>query len=56
MGLDTGATVRKTNVRYRFLARQLYPENHNSDITRITSEEVVDIFKLVATSQGTILG
>ena len=47
MGLNTGATVREVKVRYRYLARQLCPDKHNPLITGMTSEKLVELFKLI---------
>ena len=33
IGLDMGVTVHKVNVRYRFLARRLHPEKHDTEAT-----------------------
>ena len=51
MGIGPGVTVREVNVQYRFLARQLHPDKHDSDVTCMKSEEVVEIFKLVNNTQ-----
>ena len=47
MGIGPGVTVREENVQYRFLARQLHPDKHGSDVAGMKSEEVFEIFKLV---------
>ena len=45
--LEMGVTVREVNMLYQFLARRLYPDKYNTEATRMTSEEAVDMFKLV---------
>ena len=47
MGLRTGVTVRELSKRYRFLVRELQPKKHVSKVTGMTSEEAVELFKLV---------
>ena len=37
LGLDMGVTVRKVNVRYRFLERIIHPDKHNTEATVMTS-------------------
>ena len=49
--LEMGVTVRKVNVQYRFLARRLHPDKHNTEATGMVSEESVEIFKLVNNTQ-----
>ena len=51
MGLETGVTVREVKVRYIFLARQLHPDKHDQKETGMTSEEAVEIFKLINNAQ-----
>ena len=51
LGLEMGVTVRKVNVWYRLLARRLYPDKHDTEATGMTSEEAVEIFKLVNNKQ-----
>ena len=51
LGLDMGVTVREVNVRYRFLARRLHPDIHDTEVTGLTSEEAVETFKLVNNAQ-----
>ena len=51
MGLEPGATVREVNVRYRFLARRFHPDKHDPEVTGMTSEESVELFKLVNNAQ-----
>ena len=38
-------------VRYRFLARRLHPDKHDTEATGMTSEEAVEMFKLVNNAQ-----
>ena len=47
MGLEEGVTVSEVKVRYRFLARQLHSEKHDTEVTGMTEAEAVDLFKLV---------
>ena len=47
LGLEMGVTVREVNVRYRFLARRLHPDRHDTEVTGMTSEEAVETFNLV---------
>ena len=51
MGLEAGVTAREVKVRYRFLARQLHPDKHDTEETGMTSEEAVELFKLVNNAQ-----
>ena len=51
MGLDFGVTVREVNIRYRYLARKLHPDKHDPEISGMTSEEAVELFKLVNNAQ-----
>ena len=51
LGLEMGVTVREVNVRYRFLARRLHPNKHDTEVTGMTSEEAVEMFKLVNKAQ-----
>ena len=51
MGLDFGVTVREVNIRYRYLARKLHPDKHDPEISGMTSEEAVELFKLVNDAQ-----
>ena len=51
MVLEPGATVREVNVRYWFLDHQLHPDKHDPEETGITSEEAVEIFRLVNNAQ-----
>ena len=46
-----GVTVRKVNVQYRFLARRLHPDNQDTEVTGMTSEEAVEMFNLVNNAQ-----
>ena len=47
MGMNTGVTVRGFNVRYRYLARQLYSDKQDLLVTGMTSEEAAQLFKLI---------
>ena len=38
-------------VRYRLLARRLHPDKHDTEATGMTSEEAVEMFKLVNNAQ-----
>ena len=49
--LEMGVTVQEVNVRYRFLARILHPDKHNTEVTGMTSEEAAEMFKLVNNAQ-----
>ena len=51
LGIDMGVTVSKVNVRYRFLARRVHPDKHNTEATGMTPEEAVEMFKLVNNAQ-----
>ena len=51
MGLDFGVTVREVNVWYWYLARKIHPDKHNPEISGMTTEEAVDLFKLVNNAQ-----
>ena len=51
LGLEMKVTVREVNVRYQFLARILHPDKHGTEVTGMTSEEAVDLFKLVNNAQ-----
>ena len=51
LGLDMGVTVREVNVRYIFLAQRLQPDKHDREVTGMTSEEAVEMFKLVNNAQ-----
>ena len=41
LGLEMVIPVREVNVRYRFLARRLHSDKHDTEVTEITSEEAV---------------
>ena len=41
LGLEMVITVREVNVRYRFLARRLHPDKHDTEVTGIKPEEAV---------------
>ena len=45
LGLEPGFTGREINVRYRFLSRQLHPDKHDPEVTGMTSEEALELFK-----------
>ena len=49
--LEPGVTRREVNVRYIFLARRLHPDKHDPEITDMTSEEAVELFKRVNNAQ-----
>ena len=51
LGLEMGVTVREVNVQYRFLERRLHPDKHDTEVMRMTSEEAVEIFKLMNNAQ-----
>ena len=51
MGLSTGVTVHEVNVRYRNLACQLHPDKHDPVVSGMTSEEAVELFKLINNAQ-----
>ena len=51
LGLEMGFTVRKVNVRYRFLALRLHPDKHDIEVTGMMSEEAVEMSKLVNNAQ-----
>ena len=46
-----GVTARVVQVRYQLLARQLHPDKHEIEETGMTSEEAVELFKLVNNTQ-----
>ena len=52
--LESGVTRREVNVRYRFLARRLHPNKHDPEVTGMTSEEAVELFKRVNNAQQII--
>ena len=37
IGLEMRVTVRKVNMQYRFLARRLHPDKHDTEATEMTS-------------------
>ena len=43
--------MREVNVRYRLLSRTFHPKKHNTKATGMTSEEAVEMFKLVNNPQ-----
>ena len=43
LGLEMEVTVREVNMRYRFLARRLHPNKHDTEVTGMTSEEAVEM-------------
>ena len=47
MVLEAGVTVREVKARYRLLARQLHLDKNDPEVMGITSEEAVELFKLV---------
>ena len=49
--LEMGVTVREVNVRYRFLAQIRHTNKHDTEVTVITSEEAVELFKLLSNAQ-----
>ena len=51
LGLEIGAKVREVKIRYRTLARIPHPNKHNPNVTGLTSEEAVELFKLVNNAQ-----
>ena len=50
-GLEVGATVREVKIRYRTLARRLHPDKNDPSVTGLTSEEAVELFKIVNNAQ-----
>ena len=46
-----GVTVREVNVGYCFLECRLHPDKHDTEATRMMSEETVEMFKLVNNTQ-----
>ena len=51
LGLEMGVTVQEFKAKYRLLARILQPNKHDTEVTGITSEGAVDIYKLVKNAQ-----
>ena len=51
LGSEMGVTVQEVNVRCRLLAQILHPKEHNTEVTGMTSEETVELFKLVNNAQ-----
>ena len=49
--LEPGVTRRELNIWYRFLARQLHPDKHEPEVTGMTSEEAVELFKWMNNAQ-----
>ena len=47
LALEPGVTRREVNVRYIFLARRRHPDKYDPEITGMTSEEAVELFKRV---------
>ena len=45
--LEMGVTVQEFIVRYRFLAQRLHTDKNDTEATGMTSEEAVELFKLV---------
>ena len=54
LDLEPGVTRWEVNVRYIFLARQLHPDKHDPEVTGMTSEESVELFKRVNNAQQII--
>ena len=52
--LELGVTRQEVNVRNRFLARRLHYDKHDPDVTGMTSEEAVELFKRVNNAQQII--
>ena len=44
-------TLREVNVQYWFFARRLHTNKHDTEATGMTSEEEVEMFKLVNNAQ-----
>ena len=51
LGLEMDGTIREVKIRYRTLARILHTDKHNPNVTGSTSEEAVELFKLVNNTQ-----
>ena len=51
IGLEMGVTVNEVNVWYWFLARIIYRDKHDTDAIGMTSDEAVEMFKLVNNAQ-----
>ena len=51
LGLEMSVTVHKVNVRYQFLACILRPKKYDTELTGMTSEGAVEMFKLVNNAQ-----
>ena len=49
--MEMVVTVREVNVQYRLLAQIIHPKIHDTEVTGMTSEEAVDIFKLINNAQ-----
>ena len=49
--LEPGVTRREINVQYIFFARRLHPDKHDQEITGMTSEEALELFKRVNNAQ-----
>ena len=49
--LEPGVTRREVNVRYRFLARRLHPDEYDPEITGMTPEEAGELFKRLNNAQ-----
>ena len=54
LDLEPGVTRRAVNIRYRFLACRLHPNKHDPEVTGMTSEEAVELFKRVNNAQQII--
>ena len=51
LGLEMVVTAREVNIWYIFLAWRLHPDKHDTEVTGTTSEEAVEMFKLVNDAQ-----
>ena len=51
LGIEMGVTVCEVNMQYWFLAHRLHPDKHDTEATGMTSEEAVEMFKLVNNAQ-----
>ena len=47
MGLEEGVTVWEVKTSYRFLAQQLHPNKHDTEVTEMKVSEAEELFKLV---------
>ena len=46
-----GFTVREVSVQYRILSLILHTDKHDTEVTGMTSEKAVELFKLVNNAQ-----